>query len=304
MEGKICCTCREKKRIENFSKNKRSKDGYKEYCKQCAKEATKKYREKYRDEINARNKKWYDKTKQEKEKRTQEAIKKGYRICTQCHNKKDILNFYKRGNGGFYGECKQCHNDKVQAYKKDNREIVLQRKKDYYQRTREYQLTYFKEYNQKNSERNTLRAKIWRKNNRDKYREHMVMSNQRRTARESKVENNFTRKQWSFCKDFFRDEEGLIECAYCNKKMKKATQDHFIPLYNGGGYTADNIIPVCQRCNSRKSAADFYEWYPRTEFYSSENVDKIEFYLNLIRAKQANTVPSLDGKPQEGVTTR
>lgn len=293
METKVCCTCKQEKTTENFSRNRRSKDGYKEYCKQCAKEKTKRYREKFADEINARNKLWYEKSKREKDKRTQKELDRGYRVCTSCHIKKDIQEFYKRGNGGFYGECKKCHNDKARMYVEENREKVLKRKRIYNLRTREHRLKYLKQYSKLNSEKNVLRAKKWKENNPEKYKEIQTVAFHRRSAKMKNVKSDFTREQWRFCKDYFRNENGFIECAYCNKEMKKATQDHFIPVHKDGAYTAGNILPVCPNCNSRKSASDFFEWYPETEFYSTKNIDKINSYFNLIKAKQANTVPSL-----------
>lgn len=41
-------------------------------------------------------------------------------------------------------------------------------------------------------------------------------------------------------------------CAYCKEGNKPLHQEHWIPLSRGGGYTAENIVPACQRCNSRK----------------------------------------------------
>lgn len=41
-------------------------------------------------------------------------------------------------------------------------------------------------------------------------------------------------------------------CAYCRKKEDKPHREHWVPLAKGGGYTADNIVPACKRCNARK----------------------------------------------------
>lgn len=41
-------------------------------------------------------------------------------------------------------------------------------------------------------------------------------------------------------------------CAYCGKHDVELVRDHAIPLSRGGGYTADNIVPACRSCNSRK----------------------------------------------------
>lgn len=41
-------------------------------------------------------------------------------------------------------------------------------------------------------------------------------------------------------------------CAYCREKVEELCQDHFIPLSKGGPHCADNIVPACRPCNTRK----------------------------------------------------
>lgn len=41
-------------------------------------------------------------------------------------------------------------------------------------------------------------------------------------------------------------------CAYCKRSDCKLHKEHWIPLSRGGGYTKENIVPACYRCNSRK----------------------------------------------------
>jgi 5-methylcytosine-specific restriction endonuclease McrA len=42
-------------------------------------------------------------------------------------------------------------------------------------------------------------------------------------------------------------------CAYCHERPFEAL-DHFVPLELGGDTSAENCVPVCTRCNSRKGA--------------------------------------------------
>lgn len=51
LQTKICYKCGEKKKIENFCKNKRAKDGYNIWCKQCSKEYKKKYNLEHKEEL-------------------------------------------------------------------------------------------------------------------------------------------------------------------------------------------------------------------------------------------------------------
>lgn len=43
-------------------------------------------------------------------------------------------------------------------------------------------------------------------------------------------------------------------CAYCLRPNRKLTRDHVLALARGGEDTADNVVPACQSCNSRKGA--------------------------------------------------
>lgn len=87
----------------------------------------------------------------------------------------------------------------------------------------------------------------WRKLNPVKFREQNQQTRRRRLAREKGVIATLTRDQWLAIQKAYNH-----QCAYCGKKANRLTQDHVIPLSKGGNYTADNIVPACQSCNSRK----------------------------------------------------
>ncbi len=59
--------------------------------------------------------------------------------------------------------------------------------------------------------------------------------------------NDFTITQWALTRFSYN-----YCCAYCGKKQERLTQDHVIPIVNGGPYTASNIVPACKSCNSKK----------------------------------------------------
>lgn len=282
---KKCCTCGVTKDLMNFSKNKNSKDGYKEYCKSCASIKNREYRNKYKDKINSKNREWYNKSKLKKNERTQQELNQGNKTCSVCEKVKEIRDFYERGNGGFYSYCKECHTKKTKIYVDENREKVLARKKAYYIKTRDYQLSYFKKYSKINSKRNVERAIKWANANRDRVREYSIAASHRRRAKLKNVDFTFNRDEWNYCKNYFKNSSGYVLCAYCDKEMINATQEHFIPVHKGGNHTKHNILPICQNCNSQKSAQDFYQWYPTTSFYKKENVEKIEKYFEHLLSK-------------------
>jgi len=127
-----------------------------------------------------------------------------------------------------------------------------------------------RKYNRINKDKRSEYIKGWRKSNKDKLQ---IYSLRRHTTKKG-LPDNFSVEQWGECKQHFG-----YTCCYCGKE-EKLTQDHFIPLYNGGEYTKDNILPCCKSCNSRKNNKDFFEWYPIQEFYSKKRVKKILKYLN------------------------
>ena len=50
------------------------------------------------------------------------------------------------------------------------------------------------------------------------------------------------------------------ECAYCGRGGLKLTQDHIVPLDQGGRHSIGNLIPACKRCNTKKANKTLVEW--------------------------------------------
>ncbi len=287
--NKVCCSCKKNKDISLFSKNKNSKDGYKNYCKECASIQGKKYRENHKEKVLKSKQQWYKNTKERKEERTKKELEKGNRICSECKIEKSIENFYERPNGGFYSKCKECTLKIQNKYYIKNREKIILRKREYNKNNKQRIDEYNKKYYLKNSDDIKIRVKKWRLDNPEQNRETRRKNAQERLMRKNSLISNFSKNDWEECKNHFKNEKGELECAYCGKVLKRATQEHFIPLSKGGNYTKGNIIPVCISCNSSKCDKDFEEWYKTKIFYSEKRKQKIYNYLY----KHANTVPSL-----------
>ena len=94
-------------------------------------------------------------------------------------------------------------------------------------------------------ESNHARSAKWRK----EHPEFQQRQNQRRRARVNATPSTLTSDQWTAIVSKYKG-----RCAYCDKKIPKLEQDHVFPVSKGGGYTADNIVPACHDCNSRKGA--------------------------------------------------
>jgi 5-methylcytosine-specific restriction endonuclease McrA len=65
-------------------------------------------------------------------------------------------------------------------------------------------------------------------------------------------------------------------CAYCSNGY--AVLEHFIPVSLGGGTTANNVVPACYSCNSRKSTYHPY-LIPNTQNFNLEAVKRVDDYL-------------------------
>jgi excisionase family DNA binding protein len=65
-------------------------------------------------------------------------------------------------------------------------------------------------------------------------------------ARKLQLPATLTLQEWQAVINHF---QGL--CAYCKQKPFESL-DHLVPVELGGGTTADNCVPACRVCNSRK----------------------------------------------------
>ena len=279
MTTKICCTCKKEKPGDCFSRNKRSKDGYKEYCKECASIKTALYRESHKEQIRESARKSYHKSKQNAEEKTKQQESLSTRICSVCGIEKPLTEYYKCGNGGYRTYCKLCANKKARDYHKAHREEIVDKKREYNRENKSRIDAYNKQYYNEHSDEIKTKVRDWEKEHVDTKREHGVFYFHTSRSKREGVKSDFTRGDWKQCKEYF-SVDGKVHCAYCGKEMKKATMEHVIPFEHGGEYTKSNIIPVCVSCNASKGKADLSEWYPKQPFYSVERENKIKAYLN------------------------
>jgi 5-methylcytosine-specific restriction endonuclease McrA len=65
-------------------------------------------------------------------------------------------------------------------------------------------------------------------------------------AKQHEVPATLTLKEWLDTLENFH-----WRCAYCHGKYE--VMEHYIPVTQGGGTTAENCVPGCYKCNSKKS---------------------------------------------------
>lgn len=72
-----------------------------------------------------------------------------------------------------------------------------------------------------------------------------------RYARSKNAKGSFTVKEWLELKH--RHNDCCVRCGV-HESIKRMTIDHIIPLTKGGSNFISNLQPLCQPCNSKKSA--------------------------------------------------
>jgi len=229
-------------------------------------------------------------------------------ICPENFNKN------KQRWDGLEQRCRPC----CKKYYNENREPILENKRQYLVKNKPKIQLYRKQYRENNHEKLAERQRqYWIKNkdvlgpknsernlrNKDRYaanqdkekrqayaREYLQtdrgkmvsrMGSQRRRTKKKSLPATLTDEQWDKCCDYFDH-----SCAYCGKKTSELAQEHFVPLDDGGEYSRDNIITACKRCNSSKNNKSFFDWYPRQKFYSKGREKDILKYLGYKKGKQ------------------
>lgn len=102
-----------------------------------------------------------------------------------------------------------------------------------------------KRYEQ-SKETRAKQRKEYRAQNLQQVREWSRNGANRRRVRKLGAQPTLTTAEW----------ERVLECygrkCLCCGATENITQDHVIPLSRGGTHTADNVQPLCGRCNSKK----------------------------------------------------
>jgi 5-methylcytosine-specific restriction endonuclease McrA len=95
-------------------------------------------------------------------------------------------------------------------------------------------------------------------------------------ARAAATPATLTISQWVAVLEYFHG-----KCAYCQSRPSQVIE-HFIPISLGGGTTAENCVPACQRCNNRKGNKPPERL---TEIFQSHAIERIKAYLQGDKAR-------------------
>lgn len=204
---------------EYFYADKRTKDGFHNWCKVCVREYAREYKR-----VNPDKRRKYNQANKDK-------IAEHKREYNQA-NKETIVE--KRRE--YYQANKDTMAEKQREYNQTNKDKVAKYHYEYY-------------YTNKDELREYRRKKNYeyRQANPEKYR---IMVSRRR-ARERSLPDTFTVGQWRDCLEYFSN-----ACAVCGIEFGDSTPhaDHWIPLNSDEctGTIAINMICLCQSCNSSK----------------------------------------------------
>lgn len=203
--------------------------------------------------------------------------------CSRCKEFKPRTTEYfladKRHKDKLTSQCRVCHNKAGHKFYHDNIEQERESRKRWKRDNREHCAEYNRAHRKSNPQKYRDYAKGYRLRHPEKVRDglrkwtndnrayvkrkkreyrmlnpekHRASENRRRTLKRA-LPATLTPAEWEDIKAEFG-----YRCAYCTKAWFEIegvlTQDHVIPLKQGGAYTKDNIVPACFSCNSRKQA--------------------------------------------------
>jgi len=225
-----------------FHKQKKCSDGFRGKCKDCRK----------RVEIEPNRQRRNERCREWRSENREKAIKDGRE---------------------YYWKNKDKCNNLTIEYQKKNKEKVRKKQKEYRDKRKEHYKEFRKNYYAENKDYYKEKHAEWVKKNPEKAIAISRKTRQKRRSLRKQLPATLTTEQWEQIVEDFDS-----RCAYCGKPQK-LTQEHFVSVSHGGGYTHNNIIPACRSCNSKKHNKDFFEWYPDSDCYSKKREKFILDYL-------------------------
>lgn len=168
------------------------------------------------------------------------------KMCISCYNSW----YYKRNRQAIIDCADNWRKNNPEKYKALHRKI---KKRTWANLSPEEKLAHSRRQESRRSPAERERRKQYARDYYRKTKGTQKRKDQSRKAKENRrakihsVTCDLTKKQWEQIKKLYG-----YKCAYCNRELKKLSQDHVIPISKGGHHTASNIVPSCMPCNRKK----------------------------------------------------
>ena len=215
------------------------------------------------------------------------------KVCSKCNKEKEICEFYKRkeSKDGYRSDCKCCFNERVLEYRKNNKEKIKQRSKDYFQKNKQSHLEkkqiwrknnpekykkQVKDYWDKVKDVQTEKKKIWINNNRKKYNDYW--NNRKKEETEFKLLTSMRSRLSGYLKKLnISKKNKTFEIVGCTPEfLKEYLEKQFIDgmtWENRGDWHIDHIIPL----SSAKTEDELYKLCHHTNLqplWAEDNLKK------------------------------
>lgn len=143
------------------------------------------------------------------------------------------------------GKCAPCAREGIRRWQKANPETVKKYKYRSWQNNQEKGRENARRRRQVNPEKEKERIRRWRQANPDKD----AATRNRYRTRKTQAGGSYTSAEFKdLCHHYGS------KCLCCGRDDVILFADHVIPVAQGGSSNIDNIQPLCQPCNSRKSS--------------------------------------------------
>lgn len=163
-----------------------------------------------------------------------------------------------------HGQCRQCYQKEytsTPAWRKKHAaeerkrrakglHLESERKRAKTERRKIWKRKYQQEYYKKNRKHLLAYQRAYRGNTRQQ-----TQYKREKRERLRNLPSTLTPKEWQQIVKTHN-----YSCYYCKKKTDKLEADHMLPAIHGGGYTKENLVPACGRCNRRKSTKTVEEY--------------------------------------------
>ncbi len=285
MDTKKCSKCGEVKGVDEFSKRKASRDGYRHTCSNCSNLWSVKYREKNKDKINTRSKEYRkknpDRTKYYNDKHRKEnpeyaskyykENKEKIKVIAAKYRKENAEKIkvraakYHKENKEEITERRKCHirnKDREKEmqikYRKENAEKIKVRAAKYYKENKEEITERILIYRKENKNKLYKTMEAWRKKNKEKCKEYQRIGRKRNIKKirekariryeETKLHCNTSRLVYKSLKGEKNNRMVFSILEYTEIELKQHIQSQFtdgMSWDNYGEWHVDHIVPQC-----------------------------------------------------------